>query len=1226
MHAEKIRYVHPEESLVNKDWAAGTQKILPSDEFLIYHNGTNWVSTYTSINYAPAWYKMIDEIVVNALDQFIKMLFTKTPVTDIRVNFDRETGQVKVYNDGPGIPSDIHEEASAILGQKTRIPTLLFGYRDQTENRIKKLDSITGGTNGIGGKLTNALSSTFSIETVFQGTYFFQKWTNNMRTRHEPVIYPSDRLKVETYRKIDHTLISFIPDYCGNPQSKSEIEFYRVGFGYEKYDNALYDELSKLVCTRVVHAALYCEYTLDMYKHVKPKPIMPSVTYNGMAIPFTSMEDIARLMFPNADMVRTRLIPNKSIPAAALYKYPWELLVVATNTNKSKRSLAMVNGILCDGKHVDYITNLLVSDIITRTRSVLKDKSIKITPANVTHNIFVMINAKIPHDGIAWVGQRKDVLNIPPSKLAMYTIPQDAIALITGQVKDSILDKVLSKTVAKTTDYDKYRRASKLTSQPDKCSLIVAEGDSAMNRIISGLASSPELDPEYYGIISTGGVLVNVKKETKFYERGYGKQFTRSKKLVENKFINAFVSILGLNYKYDYDPTGPNFKKQRAELKYGKRVIIMPDQDMDGKGKILGLLMTIFDTYWPKLYDAGYICWFQTDIVRLYPKGCGDVLSFKSLETYRQRLAGLDVEKYKPTTYYKGLATHSKNEFNYMLSELNDRIYSLYCDKDSPNTFEIYYGKDPALRKMALSKEMVPPNLELITLQDKERRISCTDHLRIEVDAYQRNDLEQKLPHIIDGCNQSARKILVGVIKYFAKQNKPIAVFRLCGFITTSVGYDHGETSLSESLTRRGKIDYAGGVQLPIIFPESMFGSRFGDDAGQNRYIKCRSNNRLTQLLYPPQDYHLCEFAEDRAIHKEPLYLVPIVPAVHENCMLPSHGWGVTMYARDVFAIIKEVKNCINSGNLIPTRDFPLCKYDHFQCPWTGEEHMVYGKLCMFGKYRLHANILTITELPLCVWTTHYLGRLRKKMATEDGIIVDILDQSTDVSVKIIVTLAEDAIAKLDRLPYYEHQDPVEEYFELREAVSTNINMMSVDKKVIHLDRYCDILQHWFPVRKAMYEKRFRYDQLLLELKIEKQKNIVRFIQDKKSPSRGKKAIMESYLAQNGYAKMDSTLLAKPKLTKLEDLRDLVTQSKKASYSYLLGLSDYDKSDESLEEEIMKLAKLENDLVELRKDMQDETFIGKATWLRELDELEKVILEGFKSGWAFGRDKKYKFK
>jgi DNA topoisomerase-2 len=77
------------------------------------------------ITYSPALLKIFDELIVNASDHVIRQLNEKLEdkklVKNIKININKETNEIKVYNDGDGIPIEIHETSGLYN------PSLIFG-------------------------------------------------------------------------------------------------------------------------------------------------------------------------------------------------------------------------------------------------------------------------------------------------------------------------------------------------------------------------------------------------------------------------------------------------------------------------------------------------------------------------------------------------------------------------------------------------------------------------------------------------------------------------------------------------------------------------------------------------------------------------------------------------------------------------------------------------------------------------------------------------------------------------------------------------------------------------------------------------------------------------------------------------------------------------------------------------------------------------------------------
>lgn len=70
-----------------------------------------------------------------------------------------ENNTISVWNDGRGIPVEMHRE------QKVYVPTLIFGHLLTSSNYNDEEKKVTGGRNGYGAKLCNIFSTKFVVET-----------------------------------------------------------------------------------------------------------------------------------------------------------------------------------------------------------------------------------------------------------------------------------------------------------------------------------------------------------------------------------------------------------------------------------------------------------------------------------------------------------------------------------------------------------------------------------------------------------------------------------------------------------------------------------------------------------------------------------------------------------------------------------------------------------------------------------------------------------------------------------------------------------------------------------------------------------------------------------------------------------------------------------------------------------------------------------------------------
>ena len=77
----------------------------------------------------------------------------------IRIDIDKEKNEIKVYNNGKGIPIIHHKD------EKMYVPTMIFGHLLTSSNFNDEEEKVTGGRNGFGAKLCNVFSKKFTVET-----------------------------------------------------------------------------------------------------------------------------------------------------------------------------------------------------------------------------------------------------------------------------------------------------------------------------------------------------------------------------------------------------------------------------------------------------------------------------------------------------------------------------------------------------------------------------------------------------------------------------------------------------------------------------------------------------------------------------------------------------------------------------------------------------------------------------------------------------------------------------------------------------------------------------------------------------------------------------------------------------------------------------------------------------------------------------------------------------
>lgn len=165
------------------------------------HNAITWVYNEETkkmekkdVTWNPGLQKLFDEIISNSVDESKRV---GSKLDTIRVEIDRKTGEISVYDNG-GIPVEIHKEHNMY------VPTMVFAELKAGSNFDDNDDRTWVGTNGVGASLVNIFSKKFRVETCDGKKYFRQDFSENNHQRKEPKVRDGNK---------PHTKITFLPDY-----------------------------------------------------------------------------------------------------------------------------------------------------------------------------------------------------------------------------------------------------------------------------------------------------------------------------------------------------------------------------------------------------------------------------------------------------------------------------------------------------------------------------------------------------------------------------------------------------------------------------------------------------------------------------------------------------------------------------------------------------------------------------------------------------------------------------------------------------------------------------------------------------------------------------------------------------------------------------------------------------------------------------------------------------
>ncbi|MEW5304966.1 MAG: hypothetical protein WDW36_007539 [Sanguina aurantia] len=481
-----------------------------------------------TIAFVPGLYKIFDEILVNAADNKVR-----DPTMDtIKVTIDPASNMITVWNNGDGIPVEMHKD------ENVYVPELIFGHLLTSSNYNDDEKKVTGGRNGYGAKLANIFSTEFTVETCDgkRERRYKQTFKNNMSTKGEP--------KISSCKPTDNwTSISFKPD-LGK-------------FGMEELEADT---------VQLMHKRVY-DLAGVLGKGTK-------IFLNGERLPIKSFSDYIDLYLGPKEGGVPRVYERVNDR--------WEICVSVTEGQFQQ--VSFVNSIctIKGGTHVNYVVDQITKAITEKVNK--KNKHANAKPFMVRNHMFLFLNTNIENP--AFDSQTKETLTLRASSFGSKC---ELPPLFLDRVgKCGLVDSLLkfaeykNNNELKRSDGAKRSRLTGITKLDDandagghnssRCTLILTEGDSAKALAISGLGV---VGRDHYGVFPLRGKLLNVRDAAATQISG-------------NVEIQAIKQILGLQHGKAYDSV--------ASLRYGHLMIMTDqDHDGSHiKGLIMNFLHAFF--------------------------------------------------------------------------------------------------------------------------------------------------------------------------------------------------------------------------------------------------------------------------------------------------------------------------------------------------------------------------------------------------------------------------------------------------------------------------------------------------------------------------------------------------------------------------------------------------------------------------------------------------------
>ena len=1090
-------------------------------------------------------HRIFIEILSNACDNWVRSKNSETPLTKIKVDINRETGEISVWNDGQTIEIAIDEK----LGIYN--PEMILGRLLTSSNYNDDEQRETSGRNGLGAKASNVFSKSFEIKMFDNYTkqQYVQTWKENMSECSKPKI-------TNPKTKTGYTEISFTPDYGR--------------FGCE----TLSDDMFSLFYKNVVDTAMLTG--VNVYFNGEKIPMKTLKDYAALYMSIPSLEklvleekkddnedddgdDTASIAPSEApSTVSSKSGRKKKLDQVHIITEDSEF-VIQTNPNPVDgfEAISFVNGINTKdgGSHVDVYSEAIFRPLLEALNKGCKKGSTPLGLKEIKPYFQMFLKSTLINP--AFGSQEKNKL-VSPSPVVPEVTTKHINAILKWGCVEKIKNLLKGKELVALKKTEKKRGHTRIdnldsanlagTKHSKDCTLILCEGLSAKSFCIKGLSDgfiNGKKSRDYIGCYSLKGKPLNVRN-------------ANVTQITGNKEICGIIQALNLKYDLDYT------KEENFNTLYYGHVSLIVDSDLDGS-HIAGLIISFFHKLFPSLLQRKepFITSMRTPVVRIYQKE-KELQCFYTLDDFKKYCTSNVLPKGAESFYYKGLGTNKDNEIKRCFGK---KMVNFIKDKNADETIDkVFLTKNSDKRKVWLSSW--DPTQENVQIgRDPIQELPISEFLDKEMICYSIADCQRSLPSMIDSLKTSQRKILYA----FFKRNvvKDVKVAQISAYTSEVSEYHHGENNLNETIIKMAQ-QFVGSNNISLLYPSGQFGSRVsnGNDAASPRYIFTRLN-RFTRLLYPKEDDVLLEYQVEDKETIEPKFYIPILPQILVNGSL---GIGTAFSCNIPMYNPRDIVRCVNLWLENPDifQDSEECPtlipwYDGFLGPIEKvSEHKFISK----GIISRKGDIVTVSEIPI-------------GMSIDD--FKDILEDLMEAKkIKGYKNYSTDVIVKFDIKENKEDGELTLESLKLTSSISTT-NMVMFDEtgKIKKYKTIGEIISNFCVVRYDFYIKR--------------KAHLIKTIEN------------DLVVFTNKYRFLDEVMNDKLVLKDVDEQKIIETMKKTGyhvvdgdeNFGYLLSLHIRSFSKQRLEEIKKSIEKLKVDLEKIKKTTE------KEMWKNDLSDFMK---------------------
>lgn len=564
--------------------------------------------------------------------------------------------------------------------------------------------------------------------------------------------------------------------------------------------------------------------------------------------------------------------------------------------------------------------------------------------------------------------------------------------------------------------------------------MFAVEGESAMSMAAGGIASV--LGRDLYGALAMRGKPKNVA----------GMDLAKALKC---ESVACVAQALGLKAP-PFDP---------AQLRYGRGVCIMTDQDDDGS-HICALMLQMMRQFWPEMLHQGKVWRFVTPLVKVY-RSAADRAKGKHLKMFFDED---EFEEWRRTgwkngmcaRYYKGLGSHDPQEVQAYFRDLPTHLKRITYDEAGEAALNMAFSATAEHRRDWLEQ----PPAERERIDYSAESIAVSDFMNVEYRRFGGARNRSILVRLEDGLKDVQRKIVFVALAECAQSKK---VPEVAGLLASRAQYHHGEESAKDAVVKMARC-WPGSNNLPLLKAEGNVGSRRGGtaeggkqapgaDAAAPRYLAV-ALSPLARLVMHPQDVLKPRVVDGQ--EAEPETYFPTLPLALVNGVRGSIGIGFSASV-PCFSVVELIdaleRKCSNKTPCWPTTPH----VDGFRGTFVPMDSKP-GWVCR-GVFARSGARVEVSEIPLTTSLTGYAEVLARLEA--QGAIQDVVDDSRNNVPRFSFCVAN---------PDWE---PTHQSLELEANVPFLLNCIDAQDRVRNFASVAEYMDAWWEAKlSAMHARK----------------------------------------------------------------------------------------------------------------------------------------------------------